>query len=78
MYDTKTTSGGSLSGKSEIIEKYTKLVPNEIIDLWSNYGFGTFMQGYFKIVNPEEFKEILGESSQGIQGFGCFVCYRYG
>lgn len=49
---------------SEMIVKYTKLVPNEIIDLWSNYGFGTFMQGYFKSVNPEEFKEILGESSQ--------------
>mgnify|MGYP006373279059 FL=1 len=47
-----------------MIIKYTKLVPNEIIDLWSNYGFGTFMQGYFKSVNPEEFKEILGESSQ--------------
>mgnify|MGYP003552373597 FL=1 len=43
---------------SEMIIKYTKLVPNEIIDLWSNYGFGTFMQGYFKSVNPEEFKEI--------------------
>ena len=41
-----------------MIIKYTKLVPNEIIDLWSNYGFGTFMQGYFKSVNPEEFKGI--------------------
>ena len=49
---------------SEMIIKYTKLVPNEIIDLWSNYGFGTFMQGYFKSVNPEEFKEILVESSR--------------
>ena len=48
---------------SEIIEKYTKRLPIEIIDLWSNYGFGTFMQGYFKSVNPEEFIEILGESS---------------
>ncbi|EEK72657.1 hypothetical protein bcere0007_28830 [Bacillus mycoides] len=49
---------------SEIIEKYKHVVPNEIINLWSNYGFGTFMQGYFKSVNPEEFKEILEESSQ--------------
>ncbi|MDG5471410.1 GAD-like domain-containing protein [Jeotgalibacillus sp. ET6] len=49
---------------SEILEKYKQLVPNEIIDLWSNYGFGTFMQGYLKSVNPEEFKEVLGESSQ--------------
>lgn len=41
-----------------MIIKYTKLVPNEFIDLWSNYGFGTFMQGYFKSVNSEEIKEI--------------------
>lgn len=49
---------------SEIIEKYRELVPNEMIDLWRDYGFGTFMQGYFKSVNPEGFKEILEESSQ--------------
>lgn len=49
---------------NEIIEKYTKLVPSEIIEFWSNYGFGIFMQGYFKSVNPEEFKEILMVSSQ--------------
>ncbi|MEH7585165.1 GAD-like domain-containing protein, partial [Priestia megaterium] len=44
---------------SEIIEKYKELVPNEVINFWGNYGFGTFMQGYFKSVNPEEFKDIL-------------------
>src|SRR5699024_12511271 len=49
---------------TEIIEKYKNRVPNEMIDIWSNYGFGTFMQGYFKSVNPDEFKLILEESSQ--------------
>src|SRR5699024_12786951 len=49
---------------TEIIEKYKNRVPNEMIDLWSNYGFGTFMQGYFKSVNTDEFKLILEESSQ--------------
>ena len=49
---------------SAIIEKYRNLVPREILELWSNYGFGTFMQGYFKSVNPDEFKDILEESSQ--------------
>ncbi|MEH6848527.1 GAD-like domain-containing protein [Bacillus pseudomycoides] len=33
---------------SEIIEKYKYVVPNEIINLWSNYGFDTFMQGYLR------------------------------
>ena len=49
---------------SEIIEKYNNVVPKEIIDLWKNYGFGTFMQGYFKWVNPEEYIDILQECSQ--------------
>ncbi|TYR78598.1 DUF1851 domain-containing protein [Priestia megaterium] len=49
---------------SEIIERYKNIVPKEIIDFWQNYGFGTFMQGYFKSVNPEEYIDILQESSQ--------------
>jgi len=53
---------------SEIIEKYKELVPNEVINFWSNYGFGTFMQGYFKSVNPEEFIEILEESCPRFKG----------
>ena len=63
---------------SETIEKYKNLVPNEIINFWSNYGFGTFMQGYFKSVNPEEFKEILEESSQRYKDSIVIVCYGYG
>ncbi|HAK1536480.1 TPA: hypothetical protein H1070_001204, partial [Listeria monocytogenes] len=39
---------------NEVIEKYKNLVPKEIITLWKDYGFGTFMQGYFKSVNPDE------------------------
>lgn len=49
---------------NEIIEKYKNLVPKEIIELWKKYGFGTFMQGYFKSVNPEEYIDILKECSQ--------------
>ncbi len=30
---------------SELIEKYKNMVPKEIIDLWQDYGFGTFMAG---------------------------------
>ncbi|MDF2479444.1 MAG: hypothetical protein K0S24_4927 [Sphingobacterium sp.] len=52
---------------SELIKNYENLVPKEVIKLWKNYGFGTFMQGYFKSVNPEEFKDLLKESSQRYQ-----------
>ncbi|QWG42507.1 DUF1851 domain-containing protein (plasmid) [Bacillus mycoides] len=49
---------------NEIVEKYKNIVPKEIIDVWQDYGFGTFMEGYFKSVNPEEYIDILHESSQ--------------
>ncbi|WP_137790900.1 T6SS immunity protein Tdi1 domain-containing protein [Bacillus sp. E(2018)] len=49
---------------NEIIERYKENVPNEIIALWRKYGFGSFMQGYFKSVNPDEFKGILEHSSK--------------
>ncbi|MGP4041761.1 T6SS immunity protein Tdi1 domain-containing protein [Gracilibacillus sp. D59] len=48
---------------SYLIEKYKNIIPKEIIDLWQNYGFGTFMHGYFKSINPEEFQDILQECS---------------
>ena len=46
----KTLNDFKINSKvpNEIIEKYKNLVPKEIIDLWQEYGFGTFMQGYFK------------------------------
>ncbi|WP_210367777.1 T6SS immunity protein Tdi1 domain-containing protein [Bacillus sp. REN3] len=47
-----------------VIENYKNVVPLEIINLWQDYGFGLFMQGYLKSVNPEEYVDILHESSQ--------------
>ncbi len=52
---------------SELIDKYVNLVPEEIIIMWKNYGFGTFMNGYFKSINPDDFKDILLETSQRYQ-----------
>lgn len=46
----------------ETIEKYKDFLPKEIIDFWSNYGFGTYMSGYLKVVNPSDFEDILKDS----------------
>ena len=46
----------------QVIEKYRDLVPNELIDVWEEYGLGSFMNGYVKIINPEEYQELLEES----------------
>lgn len=45
-----------------LIQKYQELLPPEIIALWQEYGFGTFHNGYFKVINPDDFKELLEKS----------------
>lgn len=46
----------------DLIRKYEKLLPVELIDLWKEYGFGTFYNGYLKIINPDDYKALLEES----------------
>lgn len=46
----------------EIIEKYKDSLPEELIKMWREYGFGTFKNGYFKVISPDDYKEILEKS----------------
>ena len=46
----------------EVIEKYKDKIPNELLEIWQDYGFGTFANGYIKVVNPDDYVEILKES----------------
>ncbi|WP_439443249.1 T6SS immunity protein Tdi1 domain-containing protein [Listeria aquatica] len=48
----------------DVINKYQDKVPNELIVLWRDLGFGSFLEGYLKIINPNDFEEILNESSE--------------
>ncbi len=44
-----------------IIKSYTGRVPDGILEVWKQYGFGSILNGYLKIVNPDEFQSILKE-----------------
>lgn len=44
------------------INQYENQLPHEIIDLWKNYGYGTFYNGYLKTINPNEYKELIESS----------------
>jgi hypothetical protein len=46
----------------DIIEKYEQVVPKEIVDIWKKYGLGSFRNGFIKIINPDEYREILDVS----------------
>ncbi|WP_332238752.1 T6SS immunity protein Tdi1 domain-containing protein [Sporolactobacillus sp. KGMB 08714] len=47
---------------NDILQKYSNLIPNELTQIWKEYGLGSILQGYLKIINPEDFVEILNDS----------------
>lgn len=46
----------------ELIQKYKDLLPPEMISLWQEHGFGTFHNGYFKVINPDDYQALLESS----------------
>jgi hypothetical protein len=44
------------------IEKYADTLPQELINVWKEYGFGSFLKGFLKIINPDDFQDLLNES----------------
>ena len=54
----------------KLIKEYKELLPKDIIDLWENYGFGSYGYGIVKLINPEKFilylKMMAGIDCEGI------------
>ena len=49
---------------SELISQYQGTVPSELLEVWAQYGFGTFCDGYLKIVNPDDYADLLADTYQ--------------
>jgi hypothetical protein len=45
----------------QVINNYKDKLPAELIEFWQQYGFGIYMDGYLKIVNPDIYQPILNE-----------------
>ena len=46
----------------KVIEKYRNLVPKEMIEIWEKYGLGSFLSGYLRVINPDDYKELVEET----------------
>ncbi len=46
----------------EIIKKYEGKIPEMVMEVWNKYGFGTILNGYLRIVNPDNYQELLEET----------------
>ena len=47
----------------ETIKKYEDKLPSEWIELWKEYGYGSFMNGYFRVIDPDVYKDFYKEST---------------
>lgn len=48
--------------KEKLLQKYKTIVPDELIKIWEDYGFGRLIGGYLKVINPEDYQELLNET----------------
>ena len=52
------------SGKVDenCIRKYSGKIPQVLMDIWREYGFGAFFGGYLRVINPDDYMDILKDS----------------
>lgn len=51
-----------LDMKKELLQKYKTILPDELIRIWEDYGLARLLNGYLKVINPEEYQELLNET----------------
>jgi len=48
----------------DFVARYRDQVPLELLEVWEDYGFGIFCEGYLKVVNPEDYADLLADTYQ--------------
>ena len=46
----------------EVVDKYRDKVPADLVQIWEEDGLGTFLDGYLKVINPEDYLELVQET----------------
>lgn len=44
------------------INDYHSKIPVELHEIWKKYGEGCFLDGYFKVINPDDYAKLINES----------------
>ncbi len=46
----------------DTIKKYTGKIPEQFIEIWKSYGFGSFLNGFLKLINPDDYSDFVKKS----------------
>lgn len=60
MLRDKFEKGSSMEVK--LVQKYETILPAELMKIWKECGLGSFLGGYLKVINPEEYQKLLNET----------------
>lgn len=47
---------------AEFIKIFEKILPGEIVYIWKEYGLGSFGSGYFKVIDPRAYSDLIEET----------------
>ncbi|MFU8690853.1 T6SS immunity protein Tdi1 domain-containing protein [Rossellomorea sp. FS2] len=47
---------------TELYQKYSNRLPKQVLAVWEKYGFGSALNGYLKIVNPDDYQSLINET----------------
>ena len=50
------------SAEESLLLKYKSVVPDSVISIWSEYGFGSFYEDFLKVINPDDYRELVEKS----------------
>ena len=59
--------------EAEIITEYRGRVPDELVELWEQYGYGTFGEGFLRVINPKLYEAEIGDCIGKTQGDGIAI-----
>lgn len=52
----------------EIIDEYRGRVPDELVEIWETYGYGSFSGGFLRVIDPKLYEEAVGYCIGHTQG----------
>lgn len=58
---------------AEVIEQYRGRVPDELVEVWEQYGYGTFGEGFLRVIDPNLYEAEVGDCIGKTQGDGIAI-----
>ncbi len=52
---------GEKIGK-DLMDKYQSILPEKLLDIWREYGFGELLDGYLRIINPDDYQQLIKDT----------------